>query len=189
MYIGQISHFTAVDISQTVKAYHRLIEHVDLRRQMGESARRRAREIFGWRVIIRRYQELWTELAQRRSAAASQSHTFHSSAHPLRLDPFTLFANYATAQLSPATILSVSSDSHEQLLQQYYQTPILFYLNHPGLLGSRDELRQILDAIQAKPQSAGEVVSLFSTTRQEFIQRSLVWLLKVGLLLREYPSF
>ena len=45
MYIGQISHFTAVDISQTVKAYHRLIEHVDLRRQMG-SPREDERERF-----------------------------------------------------------------------------------------------------------------------------------------------
>lgn len=186
MYIGHSSHFTAVDIPQTTAAYIRLIEDPGLRRRFGESARQRAREIFDWKVIIGRYQDLWTELARRRTAA--QSRPPRRSPHPLMTDPYTLFAEYATAPLNPGTLLEASADADEQMLQTVFQSPILRYPSHPGLMASLDEIRQILAAVRPEPRTVDSLAQLFAGERQTAIVRSLAWMLKAGLLVRQYPE-
>jgi len=186
-YIGHTSHFTAVDIPRTAAAYITLIENPELRQQMGKSAQQRAREIFDWPVIIGRYQELWAELARRRIAASKVARP-HRIPHPLRPDPFTLFEDYATAPLNDATFLAASPDAREEMVQQYYDTPILQYMNHPQLLASPAELRALLATIQLAPKTVGETIRNFPPERAILMRLGCVWLLKVGLLTRQYPG-
>lgn len=68
-YIGAVALCTAVDLRATKTAYQQLIGNADLRQQMGEAGRKRARANFDWRIVIAAYQALWAELAARRSRA------------------------------------------------------------------------------------------------------------------------
>ena len=68
-YIGRAALSIVVDVEATAAAFERLAADPDLRRQMGESAARRAREAFDWKVVVGAYEDLWSELdAERRSA-------------------------------------------------------------------------------------------------------------------------
>jgi hypothetical protein len=58
-YIGNVAALTAVDIDAAAAAFARLFASASLRARMGEAARRRAREIFDWKNIFGRYEELW----------------------------------------------------------------------------------------------------------------------------------
>ena len=53
----------ALDLDVFLSKLKVLIERPELRRSMGENARRRAVTFFGWKVIAKKYKELWTELA------------------------------------------------------------------------------------------------------------------------------
>jgi hypothetical protein len=170
-----------------VEAYIALIMNADLRKKFGESGRRRAREVFDWRVIIRQYQELWQELARRRAAAANQP-TSTLPPHPLRPDPYTLFSDYPTAPFSPQTVIALAPESSPQMLDDLYQEPILQYLATPLLMAELEELRNILSLLESGPQASLEVVKQFSTERHEVIIRGILWLLKAGLVRRQYGN-
>lgn len=116
-YVGQTALATAVDVDKTAQALIQLGQSVDLRRQMGLSARERA-FTFHWSSLMPRYEELWQDLAQRRAFAATeaprQTYTHAPTqtpavtlADPRRADPFFLFASYPTGYLHDDTPLQI----------------------------------------------------------------------------------
>lgn len=81
----------AVDTEAAAEAIARLADDAELRRRMGEAGRARA-AAFAWPRVIRAYEALWAELAERRAAAGALPAT------PLSIapDPFAAFAGFAT---------------------------------------------------------------------------------------------
>lgn len=104
MYIAHPCLATMVDVDACTDAFVQLISQPELRRQMGENGRRRAREVYDWKHVISAYERLWEELADVRATA---DECFPRKAgrdpHPLCADPFNLFAHYAPRQLSAET--------------------------------------------------------------------------------------
>ena len=72
MYIGYASAMVSVDIDAAVNAFKKLFSSSELRTKMGESGRCRAKQIYDWKVIIPRYEELWSELDDRRKAYSQE---------------------------------------------------------------------------------------------------------------------
>ena len=102
-YIGEVSLFTAVDVPAAAEAYGRLIASPDLRRTMGEAGRVRARALFDWSVIMRRYLSLWEELNERRRSDPTVPGEEARTRRPDRADPFTLFRSHPTDHFSAET--------------------------------------------------------------------------------------
>ncbi len=102
-YIGEVSLFTAVDVSAAAEAYRCLIESPELRRSMGEAGRKRATETYDWAVIFRRYMALWEELGERRRSDPRVPGEESRARRPDRPDPFDLFGTFPSAALGPAT--------------------------------------------------------------------------------------
>jgi len=106
-YCGLTSQLIAVDLGETIEALKALIESPDLRRKMGEAGRKRAREIFDWSKIIPIYQALWAELAEeRRSYPTLPAKQSIKHPWPARMEPFSAFQSYSTAQIDEKTKLT-----------------------------------------------------------------------------------
>ena len=106
-YCGLTSQLIAVDLGETIEALKALIESPDLRRKMGEAGRKRAREIFDWSKIIPIYQALWAELAEeRRSYPTLPAKQSMKHPWPARMEPFSAFQSYSTAQIDEKTKLT-----------------------------------------------------------------------------------
>jgi len=86
------SEAVAVDTEAAAEAIARLADDPELRRRMGEAGRARARASFAWPVVIRAYEALWAELAERRAEAGPPAAGIPSVAP----DPFDAFAGFAT---------------------------------------------------------------------------------------------
>jgi glycosyltransferase involved in cell wall biosynthesis len=118
MYCGLACQHVAVDHHVLVERLTALIADASLRARLGQAGRQRAREAFDWRVVFQRYQTLWRELDRLRPAEAAGACRAPATA-PARLDPFTAFAHYATAQVSGTTKLSLrkgaTASSYEAL--------------------------------------------------------------------------
>ena len=95
-YLGQM---VAVDVDRMAAALGRLIASAELRKEMGAAARLRARDHFDWPVVIREYEDLWTELGR-----VAQSQPFSSAPDSwFRPDYFKVFEGYGSSLLGPTT--------------------------------------------------------------------------------------
>ena len=106
-YCGLACQLTAIDIGDLTSFLETLIQNPDLRKTMGEAARKRAQEEYDWKIVYQRYQDLWGELDRIRDQAQKSTNWQHRlsrapSHAPESPDPFTLFQQFPTVNLGPA---------------------------------------------------------------------------------------
>jgi glycosyltransferase involved in cell wall biosynthesis len=178
-YCGHTSQAVALDGAQLVQAYARLIADAGLRRRLGECGRRRAREDFDWRVVFRRYRELWSELDERRRADAALTPPL-PQAVPDRLDPFAVFASWPSAQLTPASIVELAPDASLAQLRAYRALGINRFAT--SSLPTLEEFGQIFGSIESRPTQVDELLDALGPCDRPTLLRGLVWLCKMDLL-------
>lgn len=178
-YCGHTSQAVALDGAQLAQAYERLIKDGELRRQMGENGRRRAREDFDWQVVFGRYRVLWSELDERRRADAVLGPML-PQALPDRLDPFAVFASYPSAQLTPEATVELAPDASLALLRQYRELGINRFA--AASLPTLEEFGQIFGSIGSRPMQIDELLDTLGPCDRPTLLRGLAWLCKMDLL-------
>ena len=181
MYCGHTCSLVAVDVEATAQAFIRLFASPELRKQMGEAGRVRARSIYDWAAIIPQYEALWAQLTEIRKA---QSPSLKPLPHPwpARMDPFYAFASYPTRLLTQDTVLSLVDadiDAANRRLAQYRQLAMVNFAK--AVLPGEGECQAVLACLAQGPQAAGALVQELPADRQAFVFRALVWLVKMGM--------
>ena len=184
LYCGFTSTLIAVDVQAAANALVSLFESSELRQKMGASARERARSVYDWKTIIGQYEALWGNLNELR---AMKSNGINSLTHPwpARMDPFFAFANYPTQTLTLDTYLRLNSSDINHILndmKNYRQLDMVKFAQM--LLPTKEELKIVLEKAVKYPQGAKakDVISEIADTRKPYVLRSLVWLVKLGVL-------
>lgn len=176
VYCGLASQLTAMDSDALTQACEQLIQNPDLRLKMGESGRRRAKEVYDWSVIYRRYQELWEELAERRRNEPNISEPFPARRRPDRPDPFAAFAGYPTSQISGSHVVSLLST----ITQLRFRRDLSLNSFGNRVQLPDDECEKIFKILQTEgSQTVNKLVDGFNTVRRPYIIRGLVWLAKM----------
>jgi len=187
MYCGYTSSLIAVDIQATAAAFERLFNSTELRQQMGEAGKRRAREVYDWRVIIPQYEALWAILSEMRREQAKDLETL---AHrwPARMDPFVAFASYPTATLTLETVLVLVDSDVEAAMSRLSSYQALAMIEFArAIWPSQIELESVLNAAASKSgdlilrrKPARELVQAIPEGRRPSVFRALAWLVKLG---------
>ena len=107
-YMSRLSTTVSVDFQVLADRLSDLVTNPDLRRRLGDSGRRRAREVFDWRVVYGQYEALWAEQTALRQAYVPDGPA--PKAAPSRADPFASFATYPTHHITEATHVSPGPD-------------------------------------------------------------------------------
>ncbi|MER2519747.1 MAG: glycosyltransferase family 4 protein [Bdellovibrionales bacterium] len=183
------SQSTAVDIARCAEAFRTLADNDSLRETMGQNGRARAQSVFDWSHVIKAYEALWNDLAQRRQGLADPASALPANwpaAHPTFPNPWKMFGGFASVTLSPndivATVMSadgIASLFHHDmnfflpdlLLPQPIMIELAETIRHAGPLRMRD----ILEVCQKSGFDEGRV------------WRVLGWLLKHGVCERHRP--
>lgn len=182
MYCGHTCSLVAVDVQATAQAFVRLFESPELRRQMGEAGRARAREVYDWAAIIPQYEALWAQLTEIRTAQAKNLQPLPYP-WPARMDPFHAFAAYPTQTLTEQTVLGLVDGDAETALKRtlaYRQLAMVDFAK--VVLPSEAEIGAVLQAAASGPKAAVALIAAIPAERQAFVFRSLVWLVKLGVL-------
>lgn len=187
LYCGHACSLVAVDLAAATRAFEALLQSDDLRLRMGAAGRERARQVFDWAHIIARYQALWSSLSARRlaegSKAGESSVSRPASGWPARPDPFAAFAAYPTQQLAAQTLLCRVDATTEQALERLNRLQALAMVNFArAILPGPEDLRQVLEEAGTTARPAIELVQSLPAARQGLMFRSLVWLIKIGVL-------
>ena len=156
-----------------------LIDREDLRRRMGETARKHVVRTYDWKVIIHRYEDLWEEL-YKISREARLARSFHKERW-FRADYFKDFCHYATVILSnePLYLTDYGIAIKEGNLQ------LKPYQEMKSML-SQDVIWRIFDIVaQSKGVEIETVIKrLIQDTgiSEENARYHLMWMLKYNLL-------
>lgn len=182
-YVGVAAQCTAVDVEAVAAAYARLAEDEGLRRKMGETGRRRAREQFHWPVIIGRYRELWAEMALRRKRAGREvaPRRREAPAHPMRADPFRLFANYATSAIQTGDRMELASEDTVERFRRLKELQIV-KLGRDLFAADEDCERLLKHLADARQATAAALLERFPQGQRATLMRTIGWLAKMGLL-------
>ncbi|HIK33177.1 MAG TPA: glycosyltransferase family 4 protein [Oscillatoriales cyanobacterium M4454_W2019_049] len=192
-YIGHTASLTAVDVEACTQALKVLVENAELRQQMGENGRRRAREVYDWQGVIAAYEALWAELAQVRSCGDTAgrsrgvptvSRPQDRSPYPLADDPLRLFSHYPTHTLTDDRQVSWGAMAAPEARRQLGA----FAMNQvgAGLRVGEEDLEAILEAIgEGGSRSVAEIVRQLGrspSSHPHRIYRTIVYLVKFDIL-------
>ncbi|MGQ9368587.1 glycosyltransferase family 4 protein [Azospirillum sp. ST 5-10] len=175
-YVGAVSQAIAVDVAAAADAFARLAEDAGLRGRLGAAGRERARTVYDWPVVAAQFRALWAELAEVRRAGAGIPHP----SYPLHQDPFTLFANFASASLGADSVLALADAEAPARLARLRSVEINSFARYWQL--DDGALRALLDRVGAAGTlTLGEIEGLAPGDAAK-VQHSVAWLLKMGLL-------
>jgi len=187
-YCGVVSQSTAVDVAAAAEAFATLAGDPALRRRMGEAGRKRARQSFDWRVVVRAYQDLWRDLENVRNRdKAIAPLAAHRPAAPLRDDPFSLFAAHPTHTLDGKTRVALADaeqtragkDGWAKRLKAIGRQRMNVFAAQAFL--DDDEQRKILGHLaEHGPAEVLAIAELVAEERRYRLTRTLAWLAKMG---------
>lgn len=177
LYLAHTSALTSVDIEAATEALTTLLDSPDARRSMGENGRQRAQEVFDWRVILSRYEDLWLELAERRAQAAPGNRLW-----PGRQDPFLTFSGYPTSVLTDDSIVQLVAPSTEVAIKDLRRLLGLEMVSIAGsVLPREQEIHALISQLGNGAKKAADLVAGFPAERRARCFRAIVWLAKFGI--------
>lgn len=177
LYVGYISQMTAIDVPAFADALLALVRDPELRRRMGEAGRRRAQSLYDWRMVVGCYQDLWTDLAQRRASEVELAPPRWQSRHPTLTDPFDVFADYAGTFTDEARLrLDPDGPGIEALLAMPSNT-----FARTSML-TVSEVRALLQLLDDGERSVAECLRSLPVPRRIRGLRNIGWLVKYGVL-------
>lgn len=202
MYCGLTCTLVAVDVGAATAAFVQLLCDPALRRRLGDAGRARAQQVYDWRHIMGRYEDLWAQQRALRLAAAPghPAPTPQDQPWPARMDPWHAFAAYPTQRLRPDTPLALAAPDAAQAWARAQALGALDMVSFAqAVMPSPTEIQQVLKAAEAatRPEAAAVwgpqggpagflpaavLVQGIAPARRAQVFRGLVALVKWGLL-------
>ncbi|NQW00520.1 MAG: CDP-glycerol glycerophosphotransferase family protein [Rhodospirillales bacterium] len=183
-YCGIVSQSMAVDVAAAADAYAALAIDPALRKRLGEAARKRAREVYDWRVVINAYQDLWRELANIRSRSVESAPTVAGRPmHPLRDDPFSLFQAYPSQTVNGDALVAIAKPEAGELLEQLAERRALMMnqFAEAAMLSDEDITCIGQELAEKGTCSVIELAEPLGEGVRFRLPRTLAWLAKLGL--------
>ncbi len=176
-YCGLSCQHVAVDHQVLAERLRSLIDDPALRKRLGDAGRQRAREVFDWAVVYRRYQDLWRELDRLRPQPGTAIAKSPRVA-PARMDPFVTFGHYPTHQITASTRVRARGNATAQAFQALAQHELFNYAQK--VLPAAQSLEQLWPAIGGAGATIGELAQAAGASEAESI-RAIAVLAKMGL--------
>lgn len=180
LHSSRTSTLVSIDAGQLVNRLSQLVGSAELRREMGEAGRLRARQVFDWRIIYSRYRELWSELAERRTKAAGAGRA--PDAHFAYDDPFRRFASYATGAVSAVTLVRAMPGANGAVYAELTAMPIWSFWRMPSDLAGK-----ILSAVAEKAVPVEEIADELGISTVQMIEQ-IARLAKMNLVTLRNPE-
>lgn len=173
--VGHVSQSVAVDVDAATAAFVRLFSSGDLGREMGRSARERARSAFDWRVVVACYDALFTEISARRRAASKGE---SRGSVPLAGDPFEVFASYPSRVLGDDAWVEVSGAWTMADVERLRSLPA----NHFGMAVNPTSVARVWAVLsQLGRCSIGGIRERVSVDVRPLTGLTVMWFIKAGI--------
>ncbi len=176
-YIGSTVHKVAIDLNQCIEKLTLLIENNNLRKKLGENAKKRSQE-FSWETILDKYENLYNELDDIRVNNSLKYIDINNRNLPSnRLDPFNLFSDYPSQLLSDDFSFRVSAGINLLSINEILE---LKSINYTDAVPNQNDLTDILDLLSTKNITSINDLKNFTILSDDKIFNIIIFLLKYG---------
>ena len=176
-----VAQSTAIDIDACANAFIALAKDENKRRQFSDNARRRARDTYDWKNIIKAYETLWRELAEQRAALPRQTAVPHNwqAMHPSFPNPLQMFNRFPSRILGLEDRIKVVLSSDETALILSHE--MNFFI--PELLVNKASMQELIDAVRRSPTPPyiQDILGTFPAEQEDRLWRCIGWMLKHGI--------
>tara|TARA_B100000427_G_scaffold329186_1_gene344400 strand:+ start:1709 stop:3382 length:1674 start_codon:yes stop_codon:yes gene_type:complete len=177
-YIGRTSQTVSLDINETIEKIILLIENENLRKEIGNNAKKRAKD-FDWLQVLKLYNDLKEELNKKRQLFVKEKNkTFLP---PVNIqDQYTFFSDYASLRINYETeIVSVKVINNFNI-REFSQFGSISFLN--DILPPIDLLERTFDYINDKNEcKISDIVNILGVS-DTMTYKVVLWLAKYGYL-------
>jgi alpha-maltose-1-phosphate synthase len=179
-YLGATQQSTSVDLDALTDALKKLIETPGLRQKMGAAGKERANANYAWPKVILAYEELWSELAERRITEQEIGPALGGAPfHPSYPDPFDMFEGFASQHFS-------EEGKIELVIRNWSEAMKLISLKvgfvYPHSLIEVEEMPFLLGHLEpGSPVPIKILIELLPTLNPTNILLTLAWLTKLGI--------
>jgi starch synthase len=184
-YLAAVQQSTSVDLDALSIALKRLIETPSLRLKMGSAGKERANATYNWPKIILAYEDLWSELANRRASDKEINPlTIGSPFHPSRPDPFDMFSSFPSKKISEEGKIELVIGSWPEAMKLISLK--VGYVYSESLI-ELEKIPILLNSLE--PGSSVKIKSLINllpAINPTKLILTLAWLVKLGIC-RYYP--
>jgi glycosyltransferase involved in cell wall biosynthesis len=180
-YIGAASQAVTVDVEAAGRACAALVRDAALRAKMGEEGRKRAEQVFDWRHVVRQYEELWADLAERRKAAQGKAArvTVSTGLHPLRGSPYRIYAHYATKVLTDDTKIALAVEQPIARLEEIVANSMNNFAD--ATLAPKERRKATLTFLKKGPATVAAILEHIQARDPDRFRRTISWMVKCGL--------
>src|SRR5262249_50212780 len=178
-YVGTIAQHTAVNVGYAAVVLASLIKHPERRREMGIAGRQHVRSNFDWPVVVREIQDLLNELAHIRQATTGGVASTPFRSNPVKGDPFTDFASFASSTLKSDLVLRPGRAAVSDTIRQSEAVELDRFSRE--WRATPAECMAILDDLHKSGSlSVAAILSRFPDYRRRPIKLGLMWMCKMG---------
>ena len=179
LYLAGASQSTSIDSDAAAKAFALLANDNNRRSEMGQTARKRARDVFDWKIVMPSYEALWQKLAEaRKTEITTPLPEAWPAASLTHINPFVLFEGFSSHTLSPDDLLQVISNQKE--ISTIFSHDMNLFA--PDLLLPKELLLNLINVIETKGTiRIKELINATPPLQQDCLWRTLGWLLKTGI--------
>jgi len=179
MYCGQTCQYIGVDVQQTADAVYQLVTDENLRKTMGENAKKRSQRIFSWDVVMDKYIELWRQLEHLRHSHSDSFGVNPIKQSPSRMDPFDLFDDYPSVIANDHSEFLLTSPLNEEDYQRFVSLATFRYAKR--VIPSWQQVKLVQTSMGSKKQSFEDISSQCKAALEtSTLSETLCWLVKVG---------
>jgi D-inositol-3-phosphate glycosyltransferase len=168
-YTGQL---TSVNMEEFFSYIHILLNNDTLAANMSLKARKRAMDLYSWNVVIKRYEALWSELAEKATAEANDPRTFLTPA------VFQRFNSCPSRILNPSDKIIITPGGSSLIVKEYN---ITYYLETKKFI--EKELIYKICGLCRRETTIGEITAALQseTLTGLSVNNHIMWAMKYGL--------
>lgn len=173
------SQSTMVDIKRCAASIAMLANNDDLRRKLGANGRERTAATYDWKHIIKRYEELWRELAAERQAAVPRQAIPPNwqAAHLSYPNPWKMFESFPSRHLTPDDGICIVMDS--KTIDKLMQHEMNFFI--PDLILPQTMMMQLIEVVRnAGNVRVRDILAAYPADQHGRLWRCVGWMLKHG---------
>ena len=179
--IGITSLATAVDVDACAEAIARLAGDAALRSRQGKAAAARARRLYDWRAVVAAYQDLWSELAELRTASPGLALRGRREAARTDFpDPFAVYRHYPTALLDTDTVVAAKGADAAADLARLRKGELNLHHSVAYAFLSDTEVDALLARLASAPARPADLAPDHPGAGRRLL-RTLLWLRKFNL--------
>ncbi len=178
MYIGSTVQNVAIDVKDCINKLMILINDKEKRKKIGLQGKKRANDDFSWNTILSQYEELYSELNSIRTSENTKFKAFSNKIIPSdRMDPFYLFGEYPTDQITSLTNISLNNEINVLDLNTLYNSSSVNYIS---TLPNQELIDNVLSNLEKEDILDINQITKIIEEDEEEVMKAVIFLIKYG---------